>query len=103
MAELKLGPPKRRKFSKLADDCHALNLNKNSGLCKIRNCNQRACWKLAVREYIVPQFYELVAITRVVDKDGHGHQILEACTAALQGAVHQGEVCPCLTLEVAGK
>jgi len=64
--------------SSLADDCHALNFNKDPRLCEVRNSDQRACGELAVREHLVAHFHELVAITGIVDKDGHSHQVVEA-------------------------
>ena len=89
--------------SSLADDCHALNFNHDPRLREVGNSDQRAGGEFALREHLVAQFHELVAIPGIIDKDGHGHQVPEASSTALQGSVDQREIRPRLTLEVAHK
>src|ERR1700692_2074136 len=73
--------------SSLANDRHALNFNHDPPLREVGNSDQRAGGEFALREHLVAQFHELVAIPGIIDKDGHGHQVPEASSTALQGSV----------------
>src|SRR5262249_8711382 len=48
------------------------------------------------------QLYEAVAVARIVDEDGHGHEIGEAAAGAAQGLVDQAENRAHLRLELSG-
>src|ERR1700680_3433632 len=85
----------------VGDDRDALHFNQDPGECQIRNRNQGARRELAVREHLAAHLEELVAITRILEKDGHAHQVLKASSAGFQGAVHQRKSLPGLGLEVA--
>src|ERR1700674_54733 len=74
--------------SSIADDRHALNFDKHPSLRQSGNGNQCARRELAVRKHLAAQLDELVAIAGVLDKNGHGHQVLKASSLALQCAVH---------------
>src|SRR5262249_56336913 len=74
-----------------ADHRHALDLDQHAGPGEVRNRDQRARRGVAVREEPLAQLYEAVAVARIVDEDGHGHEIGEAAAGAAQVLVDKPE------------
>src|SRR3989449_10069583 len=84
------------------DDGDALNLDLHTGAGKVGDGDERAPGVVAVRELLLANLDEPVAVTRLLDEDRHRDEIRERAAGAPQRLVDQREHAMRLGLEVAG-
>src|SRR6266511_5910807 len=86
----------------IPDDGDTLNLDLPAGASKVGDGDERAPGVVAVRELLLAELDEAVAVPRLLDEDRNRDEIRERAAGAPQGLVDQREHAMRLGLEVAG-
>src|SRR5712692_8476840 len=86
----------------VADHAHRLDLDLDAGPGEIGDGDERAPGIVAVLEHVLAHLDEAVAVARLLDEDGHRHDVGEAAAGAPHDLVDLREHLLHLRLEIVG-
>src|SRR2546426_7926157 len=86
----------------IPDDGDTLDLDLHTGASKVGDGDERAPGVVAVRELLLAELDEAIAVTRLLDEDRHRDEVRERAAGAPQRLVDQREHAMRLGLEVTG-